>query len=107
MLLEGLINTMVDKYVITTAQYNAGVNKQLLKTIDKYCNIVGAELLILPTIGKSIREEPLLAEELQTRNILTRDYNINNNLRIKDFGVRPQQINPLTGLGRFAQGDKS
>lgn len=98
---------MVKKYIVTTAQYNAPVNKQLLASIDKYCSVNDAELLILPTTGKNITEDPVLAPELQTRNIINKNYNLNKNLQIRDFSVRAQQINPLTGLERFAQGDRS
>jgi hypothetical protein len=43
---------------------------------------------------------------VQYRTIST-EWKINDSLKIKDFGARMQQINPLTGLERFAQGDKS
>lgn len=101
------LEEMVNKYLIVTAQYNAPVNKQLLASVDTYCKDNNAELLVLPTTGKNITEDPVLAPELQERTIISKDYNINKNLRIKDFSVRAQQINPLTGLERFAQGDRS
>ena len=98
---------MVNKYIITTAQYNAPVNNELLINMEKYAKDNGAEILILPTTGKNITEDELLASSLRVHQQITRDYNINDSLRIRDFGARPQQINPLTGLERFAQGDKS
>lgn len=98
---------MVNKYIITTAQYNAGINKQLLENLEKYSLINNAEIIILPTTGKNITEEQILHKELRQYKTITSTYNINDSLRIKDFGARPQQINPLTGLERFAQGDKS
>lgn len=98
---------MVNKYIITTAQYNAGVNKNLLKNMEKYAQINDAEIIILPTVGKNVTEDPILHPDLQQYRIIDSEYSLNNSVRIKDFGVRAQQINPLTGLERFAQGDKS
>jgi hypothetical protein len=101
------LETMVKTYIITTAQYNSGVNKELLRNIEKYASVNNGKILVLPTTGKNITEEEILAKELQQYSLISKDYNINKSLRIRDFGVRPQQINPLTGLERFAQGDKS
>lgn len=101
------LEQMVNKYIVTTAQYNVGVNKNLLRNIEKYAANNNAEILILPTTGKNITEEQILAPQLQQYRIVDKETNINNSLKIKDFGARAQQINPLTGLERFAQGDKS
>jgi hypothetical protein len=101
------LETMVKRYIITTAQYNAGVNDKLLRSMDRYAEEMNAEMIVLPTTGLNIREEQLLDDKLAEYTTLTKDFSINKNLKIKDFGVRPQQINPLTGLERFAQGDKS
>lgn len=101
------LENMVNKYIITTAQYNAGVNKRFLKNMEKYANTQNAEILILPTTGKNVTEEQILHPDLQQYRIVDKETSINNSLKIKDFGARAQQINPLTGLERFAQGDKS
>lgn len=98
---------MVNKYIITTAQYNVGVNKQLLRNMERYAAVNDAKILILPTTGKNVTDEPILAKELNNYEIVDSSIMLNKSVRIKDFGARPQQINPLTGLERFAQGDKS
>lgn len=100
------LEEMVKKYVITGAQYNAGLNTKFLENIDKYCQVNNAQLLILPMVGKSITED-YMHPELQTRNIIDGNLSLNNNLKISDYAIKPQQINPLTGIKRFAQGDKS
>lgn len=105
MSLENMVKKEI--YVITTAQYNAGVPKNLLRNIKVYERINEAEVLIVPTTGKNVTDEQVLHPELQQYKIIDKDYSINNSLKIKDFGARPQQINPLTGLERFAAGDKS
>lgn len=93
--------------MITTAQYNAGINKQLQINMEKYASINNAEIIILPSVGKNITEEQILHRDLATYKTITGTHSFNDTLRIKDFGARMQQINPLTGLERFAQGDKS
>lgn len=101
------LEQMVKKYIITTAQYNAGVNKQLLINMEKYSKINNAEIIILPAVGKNITEEQIMSKDLVQYRQISTEWKINNSLKIKDFGARMQQINPLTGLERFAQGDKS
>lgn len=98
---------MKKSYIITTAQYNAPVNKQLLTNMETYSKINDADIIILPTSGKNITEEPILHKDLQMYHVIDKEFSINKSLKVKDFGARPQQINPLTGLERFAQGDKS
>jgi len=106
MSLDSVINKMVDKYVITTAQMDAGVNKNFLKGIETYCKYNDAELIILPVAGKSVTEEKMCSD-LNVHNILDGEYVINNSIKISNYKIKPQQINPLTGIKRFAQGDKS
>ena len=105
--LENTVKKLEQTYVIGTAQYNTGANKQLLKSLETYQAVNDAKILVLPTVGQSSTEEERLAKEFNHYEVIKNTYNINKNLKIKDFGVRPQQINPLTGLERFAQGDKS
>ena len=107
--LERIVKDMSKKYVITTAQYNAPINKALYEGMKKYCDVNKAQMIVIPTVGKSVLEDQILHKTLQEdpEILIMTNYLINNNLKIRDFGVRPQQINPLTGLERFAQGDKS
>ncbi len=99
----------MEKYVITTAQYNAPVNKELYNSIKKYCTVNNAQLIILSTSGRNITEDQIINHLLEEDSEIQfwDNKKINNNLKVKDFGVRPQAINPLTGLERFAQGESS
>lgn len=72
-----------------------------------YASKNDAKILILPTTGLRLGDPKILPSDLSDLETITKDYTINSKLKIKDFGVRPQQINPLTGLKRFAQGDRS
>lgn len=108
-MLENMVKKLSEKYVITTAQYGAALNKEFYQNIKKYCSINDAKLIVVPTSGKNITEEPILHPILQEDSnlLITDSYKFNNNLKLKDFGVRPQAINIFTGLDRFAQGDTS
>lgn len=105
-MLEDIINKMTSRYVITSIQKGAGYNKNLLKNINKYCSDNDAELILLPMDGRSIMDDKI-HKDLAVLNIINGDYNINKNIKISNYHVKPQQINPLTGIERFAQGDKS
>lgn len=99
------LEQMVQKYMITTAQANAGINKPLWENMQQYAKKYKAEIVVLPTSGRSIYDDDY-HESLQPY-LRFGSFNINNNLRVSDFQLRPQMINPLTGIKRFARGDAS
>ena len=92
------------KFVITSAQACATPNTNLLKSFDHYCNQNDARLIVLPMIGQSA------SEDIDQLHRVFLDYELengtrklNNNVSITQFNVRPYQIDPITGLNRFAQ----
>ena len=100
------LEQMVNKYIVTSAQYGASVNKNFLAGLETYSKQNNAEILVLPMRGIDI-EEDTLARELQPYKTVEKELNINKNIRIKNYNVRPNQIEPTTGLIRFAQGDRT
>lgn len=95
------------RYVITSAQANARVNKQFLSSLETYCLENDAELLILPMQGNHISEDEL-ADILYNYNVISgKDYRLNKKIKIKDYKVKPQAIRPLTGLEQLVKGDTS
>ena len=92
------------KYVVTGAQYNAKPNKNFLQGLEKYCDLNDAELLIIPMRGKNIEEEDL-HPDFPEDSIVYGDKPLNRKIAVKKFDIRPNQINPLTGLERFVQDD--
>lgn len=103
------LEDMVSKYVITSAQLEARPNKELLRNMESYAAENDAKMLVLPIRGQSVKDERLHPDLASHPDItfINRNYNINDNFKISNYEIRPQQINPLTGLKRFAQGDKS
>ena len=98
--------TMKKRYVITGAQYMAPPNHKFLDTLEHYAKVNEAEIVILPVYYKKT-DEPILHERFHDYQIIDKDYTINSNLQIKKFDVRPQGIEPTTGLGRLARADKT
>ena len=100
------MNDIRETYVITSAVYGAGINNKFYHSLKNYCEYNNAELIILP-LKVHNNDEEKLSKKLNHENILTGDYKLNNKIGIKDFGVKPQQIRPLTGLDRFIKRDGS
>ena len=93
-------------------KWSAGVCKcafRFWKGLLSYSKKNNAELILLPRIGKSAEED------METGNYpeIFRDYlqfkkmKLNSNISIEQFSIRPYQVDPLTGLNRFAQQDTS
>lgn len=92
------------KYVVTSVQYNGKANEQFFKGLEKYCEEKNAELLINPIRGANIEEDEL-DPLFENYKIINGDMRLNRKIGIKKFDIRPNQINPLTGLERFVQDD--
>lgn len=95
---------MGKKFLITAAQAAARPNLNFVRGLENYARIHKAELLILPMIGNSARQDwDEIHPKLKKHNILYKKLKLNNNIQISQFHVRPYQVDPLTGLARFAQ----
>lgn len=103
--LEQMVNKMERKYAITSAQNYAKPNKNMLASLKAYQNKNKAELLVLPMAGKSVIEDKL-HPKVEELNVVKGNMVINSNLNISNYAIKPQQILPLTGIRRFAQGER-
>lgn len=97
-------------YVITSAQAKAHINHKFMDSLENYCKQNDSELIVLPMIGNAARQDYLL-ENFHNRvrglSPLYEPKSLNNNIGIEQFNIRPYQIDPITGLNRFAQREKS
>ena len=101
------IEDMVKKYLITSAQLEAQPNYEFLKNLELYAQRHDAQIVVLPLAGTTVYDT-VIHEDLQKYVLNTsRDYPLNQSLKISNYEIKPQQINPLTGIKRFAQGDRS
>ncbi|MCX8178835.1 MAG: hypothetical protein N3D75_03330 [Candidatus Aenigmarchaeota archaeon] len=97
-------------YVITSAQAFANPNDEFLDTLESYVSKNNAKLLVLPMIGNSAKQDWLrenFAGRIREYDLIYDNIDLNKNIGIAQFNVRPYQIDPVTGLERFAQRDKS
>lgn len=98
------------KYVITSAQCGASINSRFYDGLKSYCVNNNAELIIIPMRG-SYKEDDMIHYKFYDDNfakIITKDtkeYKLNNKIRLMNYDVTPQQIIPITGIERFARDD--
>jgi hypothetical protein len=111
------------RYVVTSAQASyqldstddgdfligrgaAKLHKPFMESLEHYCDVNDAELIILPMRGKDARETEF-HESLDAYEIFTGERTLNSNLKISDMKVPPQNVDPTTGRLRFAQQDRT
>jgi hypothetical protein len=95
------------RYFVTGAIPNTPIDHKALESIKNYCKSNKAELIIFPMRGVSKFDDSFDEELLKLSDHFCTEFKFNSNLLAKDFKLRPQQINPLTGLGRFGQKEYS
>lgn len=97
-------------YIITSAQAFAKPNHKFLDTLENYVERAEAELIVLPMIGSSASEdlvEKNFDKRVRDYGLLYDSITLNENIGIEQFNVRPYQIDPITGLQRFVQRERS
>lgn len=100
------------RYVITAAQAYGGrgkgvPNANFLAGLEKYCEIMNAQLVILPMAGSSVRELELHPEIASRPEICLGIKRLNGKISISDMVVPPQNVDPSSGRLRFPQRDKT
>jgi len=107
---ECMVKNDKTTYVITSAQAFAKPNNEFLNSLENYVEKADAKLIVLPMIGNAAKEDYQLENFHSRIKAYGLEYGIrelNENIGIEQFNVRPYQIDPLTGLQRFAQREKS
>lgn len=85
------------RYIITSAQKNAGVNKNLLRNMLRFAKQHSVDkILVVPMAGK-YKEEEHLDEALLEFEMVDK-LRLNNNLMVLDAKILPQQIDPFRGM---------
>ena len=100
MCMEGSLEEMIKRYIVTSAEYGAGVNHKQLDAYEQYASQWDADIIVVPIEGQH-KDEPMHPRIAQYTN--ADEMSLNDNLSIEDFGVKAQTINPLTGLKRFGK----
>lgn len=100
-------------YIVSTIQYNALVNRPLLRNMVKFADVHKVEKIYLYVMpGKTVDEtiiSPVLFEDerIELLNLGKDGMRLNSNLKLYDTGILASQINPLTGFNRKLHRDYS
>lgn len=105
-------NPFPKRYVITAAQAYGGGGKGVpnytfLIGLEKYCEVMDAELVILPMAGSSVRELDLHPNLADRPEVWFGSRKLNEKIAISDMVVPPQNVDPSSGRLRFPQRDKT
>jgi hypothetical protein len=99
------------RFVITTSVSGQRVHQGFLDSIQNYCKIKDAALLLIPCHDPAHNLDNEIEWHMDDALI---DYgwvfsrlDMNSNVHVSDIRVTAKQINPTTGLGRFVQGQGS
>ena len=100
--------TVPMKYIITSSQYNASVNKNLLANMLNFAKEHNVDkILTFVQRGKYIEENRLSPSIIEHLEIIDSEIKLNSSLKLYDSRILPQQINPFTGMNRKLSRDYS
>lgn len=95
-------------YCITAAQAEAVPNEPLLRSMETYVAERAGSLIILPMIGMNANEDwTELHPAFSGYDLEYGTRRLNDHVQIDQFHVRPYQIDPVQGLNRFAQRERT
>ena len=86
------------RYVITTLVQDANVNDKFLSSLQHYCKVNKAELILLPSN---------LSKQMDDDRVIKTNKHLNRNLLISLLPINPEQIDPISGLDRLSDNRKS
>ena len=99
---------MNERFLITAAQAEIAPNEALLESMETYARTVDASIIILPMIGQNAKQDwTELDPAFADHEVEYGKRKLNENIQIEQFHVRPYQIDPVQGLNRFAQRERT
>ena len=92
-------------YLVTAAQFNSPVHRNFLRGLESYASDIDAELLVL-TMRERIHDD-IFPRGLEGAVVVPEGgtFRLNSKVHADNYHIRPQQIDPVTGLARFTQSD--
>lgn len=95
---------MSEVHLITSAQAEARPNERLLRSMETFVAERAGSLVVLPMIGRDAGEDWYsLHPRFNEMDVEYGDRQLNDRIQIGQFHIKPQAIDPTTGLQRFAQ----
>lgn len=99
---------MSEVHLITSAQAEARPAPNLLRSMETYVAERAGSLVVLPMIGESARQDwDSLHPDFADKDVEYGVRKLNDRIQIEQFHVRPYQVDPVTGLRRFAQRNRT
>lgn len=97
------------RFVVTTAVTGAKVHKGFYASLQTYCRLRNAKLIVLPSMDPAAlaARKSFIDPVLGGEHILVRDLRLNRNLFISSIKLSAKHIDPITGLSRIGQRDGS
>ena len=93
------------RYVITSIQNNAAVNRDFFSALKRFCEHNGAELLVVKTTGNYDNLNALPIYDLPDDELIESSFVLNDKVRvIRDEKLRSTTLNPLSGFDDLARG---
>lgn len=106
--IEDLSSSKIKRYVITSCQNNATVNEEFVSSLNSYCSINGATLLIVPILYRPNDHFEIKYEIPEETNykLVTHKMKIHDEVYVMgSFNFIPTTVNPLQGLESLSKGD--
>lgn len=109
---KSIVNEDKKIFVVTTAVADSKAHTKFLATLESYCSIRDAQLVIMPcesTTNSFENETASFAREFNNPNYLfvNRDIQLNDNISLCSIQVTAKQIKPITGLSRLGNREGS
>lgn len=96
------------KYIVTSVQYGAAVNKNLLCNLLAFAKQHNVDRIYTFVLNGKYKDEDRLDQLIELSNIVPVGHEtLNFNLRLRDMKILAQQINPFTGLNQKLSRDFS
>lgn len=97
------------KYIITSIQLNGLVNKNLLTNMLNFAKANNVDKILTFTQSGRYKEEDKISPLIFENNIelISNEMKLNENLKLYDSKILPQQINPFTGMNKKLSRDYS
>lgn len=90
---------VMKNYIVSTIQYNALVNKNLLTNMLHFADNQHVSKIYMFVMQGAFKDEDILPTFDDPRiELITKNGKLNNNIKLHDTGILASQINPLTGF---------
>lgn len=91
------------RFVVTTAVVGCPVDEEFLASIQTYCRINSAMLLVLSSADPASKNAWTLDHRIGKEHVVVQDLRLNDNLFVSTIKLSAKHVDPTTGLTRIGQ----